>query len=602
MKTLIFGTNGQVGFELIRQLPTQGFEVVSFDSKQADFLNPDQVVDLIKQHQPQVIVNAVAYTKVDLAESESERAKVRQINAVTPGLIAIEAKKIGALLVHYSTDYVFDGEFTEPITESATPHPINFYGLTKLEGETAILESGCRSLIFRISWVYANRGANFYLTMKRLFTQKEILNIVGDQIGAPTPASWVAEMTVLALRDSSLESKLGLYHLSPSGETSWFGFATKILEGLQKGSPAVGETELKIQSLNPITTQEYPTPARRPMYSKMESHTFATQFNVKLPSWSELLAQVMGSVSLQGEKYETKKVLTRITDNAASLALECPKLSLLVAVYNKWETFLCVLASIEKQSFRDFELIVCDDGSGLEFVTQLKSYMEQAPFAIRHIWHEDRGFYKNEMLNRGILNSRSEYLVFLDGDCVLHPQFLEDHDTHRKSNVVLAGRRANLTPGVTQLVTPERIRQGFLQTWWWFFVLVSWWMKDNNSIKAIRIQSEPWFRRLNKKPRGIVGCNFSLHKQDLIDINGFDMSYRAAGTGEDTDIEHRLKLKGVKIEPFCFRAIQYHLYHPLLKRSNQNEAYFQSVVEAGWIQTPNGLRELKSSKPGPVFT
>jgi len=287
MKVLVFGKSGQVGFELMRQLLDQGFEVLGFDSNEADFLKPCCVLDLVSKHKPHVVINAVAYTKVDKAESPEAQESVMQINAVTPGLLGELCKELDILLVHYSTDYVFDGQFTKPIVEVEITNPLNVYGHSKLEGERRIQQSGCKHLILRISWVYASRGQNFYLTMRQLFSEKTSLNIVNDQIGAPTSAIWVAQITTAVLMQKDLNIKLGLYHLSPNGEISWFGFAKAILQKLKQKNHFVA-----IKVINPILTSEYPTPARRPLYSKMDSSKFVSTFGIQLPTWEELLEQI----------------------------------------------------------------------------------------------------------------------------------------------------------------------------------------------------------------------------------------------------------------------------------------------------------------------
>lgn len=270
-----------------------------------------------------------------------------------------------------------------------------------------------------------------------------------------------------------------------------------------------------------------------------------------------------------------------------------PALSLLIAFYNKIKDFELIWASIEKQSFSNFEVIICDDGSRPEIVDQIKLLVDKSEIPVQHIWHSDRGFMKNECLNRGILSSRSDYLVFIDADCVLHPEFLADHFIAQQKGTLVAGRRCDLTPFVTSRLTPKRIRQGYLQRnyWWIFWAIV--WMKDANASKGIRISWNWLWKLVNRKHRNIVGCNFSVAKEDLVAVNGFDMSYDAPGFGEDSDIEIRLKRNGVRTKPFCFRGVQYHLYHRLLPRSEGNMARYLHLESCRKIITETGLRELQ---------
>lgn len=275
---------------------------------------------------------------------------------------------------------------------------------------------------------------------------------------------------------------------------------------------------------------------------------------------------------------------------------EKPKISLLLAFYNNVEFFKPVLASIEIQTLKNIELIICDDGSNEKAVKEMIELCKKSRVPIIHIWHEDRGFFKNEALNRGVYCALADYLVFIDGDCVLHPQFLADHFKNRQDGHTLAGRRVNLTPWVSKLLTIEKIKTGFLQKNWWWLFLTMFWMKDNNSIKGFRIQS-PWlYKKLNRKPRGIVGSNFSVFKNDLFKVNGFDMSYHKPGIGEDSDIDFRLSGLGITPVPMCFQGVQYHLYHKLLVRAEVNEAQFAEVQRAKKYITECGLKELVQGK------
>ncbi|MEK6750114.1 MAG: glycosyltransferase [Pseudomonadota bacterium] len=266
--------------------------------------------------------------------------------------------------------------------------------------------------------------------------------------------------------------------------------------------------------------------------------------------------------------------------------------SILVAFYNNFDFLARVLASLEVQSCRDFEVIVCDDGSRPEVVARLHAYMHTTPLRMTHLWHADTGFRKNEILNHGIVNAHADYLIFIDGDCVLHPQFVADHYARREKNTLLAGRRVNLTPWVTQRLTPTRIRHGFLHRHYpWIFLAILW-MKDNNALKGLRLTSVLGRRFANRKPRGVVGSNFSVHKADLLAINGFDMRYQGPGIGEDSDIEYRLRLAGCVIRPLTHAAIQYHLYHRLLARASDNDRIFATVQANRNYWTGFGIQEL----------
>lgn len=276
-----------------------------------------------------------------------------------------------------------------------------------------------------------------------------------------------------------------------------------------------------------------------------------------------------------------------------SLQSESPKITLFAAFYNNVEFFKKVFASIEVQTFKNFEMIICDDGSKEEAISALRELAQNSWVPVKHLWHKDRGFYKNEALNRGIQHSRAEYMVFVDADCVLHPQFLEDHWNQKQVGHTLAGRRVNLTPWVSKNLSEERIRSGYLQKNWWWLFLTMCWMKDNNSVKGFRVGIESFYRFLNRKPRGLVGCNFSVFKKDLLTVNGFDMSYHRPGIGEDSDIDFRLSGIGVTPIPMTYRGVQYHLYHKLLSRSDDNEAKFRELQKSKKYITTDGLTQLR---------
>ena len=287
MKILLFGKGGQVGWELQRSLAPLG-ELVALDHDSAalcgDFADLPGLAATVRAVAPDVIVNAAAHTAVDKAESEPELA--RTINALAPDVLADEAQKLGAWLVHYSTDYVFDGSGQKPWRETDATGPLSVYGRTKLEGELAVARCA-RHLIFRTSWVFAARGGNFAKTMLRLAHERESLSVIADQIGAPTGAELLADVTAHALRTvqcrpAEFQKFAGLYHLVAGGETSWHGFACHVLERAQ----AMGQT-LKVgpDEVRAITTADYPTPARRPRNSRLDTNRLRETFDLHMPDW-----------------------------------------------------------------------------------------------------------------------------------------------------------------------------------------------------------------------------------------------------------------------------------------------------------------------------
>lgn len=291
MKILLFGKNGQLGRALQQSLSSLG-EVIALDRQSpinGDFENLSGLSNTIRMIKPNIIVNAAAYTAVDKAESEQALAAL--INAEAPAILAKESALIDALLVHYSTDYVFDGSGVTRWEETDKPNPINFYGKTKLQGEEAIMTAGCHYLIFRTSWVYSAHGNNFVKTILRLSQEKDTLNIVHDQIGAPTSAELLANVTVQVLRTMSTSKPCGLYHLSPSGETSWFTFAEYILNEAKKM-----KNRFKLQHLNPITSQAYQTPAPRPLNSRLNTQKISRDFSIELEPWQLGVAKVVKEI------------------------------------------------------------------------------------------------------------------------------------------------------------------------------------------------------------------------------------------------------------------------------------------------------------------
>ncbi|WP_416137643.1 dTDP-4-dehydrorhamnose reductase [Halomonas sp. HK25] len=290
MKILITGSNGQVGFELQRQLCLLG-TVLAPTRQELDLANEKAVAHWLEQHQPDLIVNAAAYTAVDRAEEEP--ALARRLNAELPAQLAEYSAARGQWLVHYSSDYVYPGSGTAPWQEDENPWqeqdatgPLSVYGQTKLEGDQAVQQSGCQHLIFRTSWVYSARGNNFMKTMLRLGRERDALKVVSDQVGAPTPARLIAQVTALALAPSKTLSS-GIYHLAPGGETSWYGFACEIFRQAAERGKDLAITPDNVAS---IPTTEYPTPAQRPLNSRLCCQELERALGITLPSWQEQLA------------------------------------------------------------------------------------------------------------------------------------------------------------------------------------------------------------------------------------------------------------------------------------------------------------------------
>lgn len=287
MRVLVTGAGGQVGGEVARLLEGRA-EVTAHDRASLDLEKPDDIRWCVREARPDVIVNAGAYTAVDRAENDAQRAWA--VNAAAPGILAEEAKRAGALLIHYSTDYVFDGELDRPYLETDTPHPLGVYGQTKLEGEHAVSASGCRHLILRTSWVYAPRGKNFLLTMLRFAAERDMLRVVDDQRGAPTSSLQLARLT-MGLLDAGAESS-GVYHATASGVTTWFGFAGAIFEARHR---RLGDA-FRVPALVPIDTSAYPTPAKRPKNSVLSNAKLENVFGVRLGDWRQALEEVMDAL------------------------------------------------------------------------------------------------------------------------------------------------------------------------------------------------------------------------------------------------------------------------------------------------------------------
>lgn len=295
MNILLFGKGGQVGWELQRSLAPFGhLTALDFDSTShcGDFSNLQGLADTVRALRPDVIVNAAAHTAVDKAESEPELA--RTLNALAPAVLAQEAAKLGAWLVHYSTDYVFDGSGSRPWTETDTPAPLSVYGQTKLEGEQLVAQRCPKHLILRTSWVYAARGGNFAKTMLRLAQERERLTVIDDQFGAPTGAELLADVTAHAIRHVQQHPEhAGLYHLVAAGETSWFEYAKHVLAQALIAQPAI---KIKSTEVAPVLTSAFPTPAKRPHNSRLNTAKLRTTFGLTLPPWQQGVDRMLAEI------------------------------------------------------------------------------------------------------------------------------------------------------------------------------------------------------------------------------------------------------------------------------------------------------------------
>lgn len=297
MKILLLGKNGQVGWELQRSLAALG-EVVALDRLSAphcgELSRPEALAQTVRDVRPDVIVNAAAHTAVDKAESEPELA--RTLNATAPAALARAAAEIGAWLVHYSTDYVFNGEGHSPWQEGDATGPLGVYGQTKLEGEQSIAASSCKHLIFRTSWVYAARGGNFAKTMLRLARERERLTVINDQHGAPTGADLIADVSAHAIRQalSTQDTSLsGIYHLVASGETSWHGYASHVIAQARR---IQAEADIKVTEIAPVPTSAFPTPARRPLNSRLNTQRLQARFGLQLPAWQQGVDRMLAEI------------------------------------------------------------------------------------------------------------------------------------------------------------------------------------------------------------------------------------------------------------------------------------------------------------------
>lgn len=300
MKILLLGKDGQVGWELQRALAPLG-ELRALGRSGADFSRPETLRACVADFVPDVIVNAAAYTAVDKAESDADTA--RSVNALAPDVLAEEAAACGAWLVHYSTDYVFDGTKEGAWVEGDSTNPLSVYGRTKCEGEERIRAAGARHLILRTSWVFAPRGGNFAKTMLRLAKERDSLNVIADQHGAPTGAELIADATALALHairaaGAAGTAMSGTYHLAAAGATTWHGYAQHVLEqALAHGA----QLKATPQAVQPIATEAYPTPAARPRNSRLDTHLFETTFGLRLPDWRYHVNRLIAELAAQGQ-------------------------------------------------------------------------------------------------------------------------------------------------------------------------------------------------------------------------------------------------------------------------------------------------------------
>ena len=292
LKILLFGKNGQVGWELQRSLAPLGV-LIALDRQSTeycgDFTNLVGLAQTIRDIEPDIIVNAAAHTAVDKAESEPDLAHL--INAQAPSVLANEAKRLGAWLVHYSTDYVFDGSGDKPKYESEDTAPLSVYGISKLEGENSVISSGCKHLIFRTSWVYAARGSNFAKTMLKLAQERDALKVVNDQIGAPTGADLLADVTSHAIRIALQRDEVGgIYHLVASGETSWHGYASYVIEFARNAGI---EIKALPDSIDAVPTSAFTTLAKRPLNSRLDNNKLQNTFDLVLPNWQSGVARML---------------------------------------------------------------------------------------------------------------------------------------------------------------------------------------------------------------------------------------------------------------------------------------------------------------------
>jgi glycosyltransferase involved in cell wall biosynthesis len=272
--------------------------------------------------------------------------------------------------------------------------------------------------------------------------------------------------------------------------------------------------------------------------------------------------------------------------------MDAPGLSLIISFYNKLDNLRLILTSLQHQSFSDFEVIIADDGSSAEFTRELEDIINNADIPIRHIWHEDMGWRKNIILNNSIVASHSDYLVFIDGDCILHPRCLDEHYKHRRRKWIIAGRRVNLSPSLSAGLTPQKVKKGRL--WGSSMIKMAYdsFRHENTHFENAIYIRNPFIRsRINKKDKGVLGSHFSLFKDDIMAVNGFDERFLHPAVGEDTDLELRLRRNGMKVQTLKHIAIQYHIYHKTLPREESNLRIMEENNRQGVIYTPHGIRK-----------
>lgn len=271
--------------------------------------------------------------------------------------------------------------------------------------------------------------------------------------------------------------------------------------------------------------------------------------------------------------------------------------SVVISFYNKLDQLELILAALERQSFRDFEVIIADDGSREEVVEKMRTIVQQSPLSIQHLWHEDEGFRKTKIFNEAIRRSRSDYMIFMDGDCIPHWKYVEEHYNNKEQRVLLAGRRVYLSEKISQSLTPERIRRGYLEGSFVLQLLADGvFGKSSHVIKGIYVRNRTVRKFLNRSMKGVLGSNFSVHKKDLEAINGFDERYQAPAVGEDSDIEVRLIWNNVRIKMVKNMAVQYHIHHKKLPRPEENLKLFEEVKRERRAFTPYGLRQEGKTK------
>jgi len=295
MKILLLGKNGQVGWELQRSLAPLG-ELLALDrsstSHCGDLSNLDGLAQTVREFRPDVVVNAAAYTAVDKAESDSQTAFL--VNELAPEALSSACAATGAYLVHFSTDYVFDGSGQKPWLETDATGPVNVYGHSKLAGEKGIAQQGSQHLIFRTSWVYGTEGGNFAKTMLRLAQEREQMTVINDQFGAPTGADMIADVTAHAIRSAFLQPTLaGIYHLVAAGETTWHGYASHVIAQARQMQPDGG---LKVSEIAPVPTTAFPTPAKRPLNSRLSAHKLQHAFGLVLPPWQQGVDRMLAEI------------------------------------------------------------------------------------------------------------------------------------------------------------------------------------------------------------------------------------------------------------------------------------------------------------------